>query len=89
MTDWLEEQCDDVGAVPRLPVSPKELGLPRKVGRYELRELIGEGGFGYVFRAYDPELQRPVAVKVARTPPARLRRRKRSDFWTRPGVRRS
>ncbi len=65
MTDWLEERCDDVGAVPRLPVSPEELGLPRKVGRYELRELIGEGGFGYVFRAYDPELQRPVAVKVA------------------------
>jgi serine/threonine-protein kinase len=33
-------------------------------GRYELRELIGEGSFGRVFRGYDRRLARPVAVKV-------------------------
>ncbi len=65
-TDWLEERCEDVGAVCRALASPEELGLPGKVGRYELGELIGEGGFGYVFRGYDPELRRHIAVKVAR-----------------------
>lgn len=33
------------------------------VGRYEIRVAIGEGGFGKVFRAWDPDLERPVAIK--------------------------
>lgn len=38
--------------------------------RYELREAIGRGGMGTVFRAFDRELERDVAVKVlhARAP---------------------
>ncbi len=32
--------------------------------RYRLDCLIGEGGFGQVWRGFDMELQRPVAVKV-------------------------
>jgi WD40 repeat protein/serine/threonine protein kinase len=31
---------------------------------YELRERIGAGGFGEVFRAYQPSVQREVAIKV-------------------------
>ena len=31
---------------------------------YELRETIGGGGFGTVYRAYQPAVQREVAVKV-------------------------
>lgn len=76
-TDWLEERTADVVAVSRSPTSPEELGLPGKVGRYELRELIGEGGFGYVFRGYDPELRRQVAVKVAR--PSRTTSQERAE----------
>ncbi len=33
---------------------------------YQLRELIGEGGFGRVYRAVDLKLKRAVAVKVIR-----------------------
>ena len=34
-----------------------------RIGRYEIRDAIGEGGFGRVYRAWDPELERQVAVK--------------------------
>ena len=40
--------------------------LPAKIGRYEVRQRLGLGGFGEVFRAYDPQLERDVAVKVPR-----------------------
>ena len=35
-----------------------------KLGRYEVREFIGEGGMGEVYRAWDSVLQRDVAVKI-------------------------
>jgi eukaryotic-like serine/threonine-protein kinase len=39
---------------------------PRVLGRFEIQEIIGRGGFGLVFRAYDPQLSRNVALKVPR-----------------------
>ncbi len=43
------------------PNHPEMLG---RIGRYEVERLIGAGGMGVVFKAYDTELNRPVAVKV-------------------------
>ncbi len=54
---------------------PDSLG---RIGHYEVLQVIGQGGFGIVFRAFDDVLHRVVAVKVlapqlAATSPARRR----------------
>ncbi|MEO0437731.1 MAG: serine/threonine-protein kinase, partial [Pseudomonadota bacterium] len=36
----------------------------RKLGRYEIVELIGEGGMAHVYKAFDPEISRSVALKI-------------------------
>ncbi len=39
---------------------------PRRLGKFELLEVVGQGGFGTVYKAHDPELGRTVAIKVPR-----------------------
>jgi formylglycine-generating enzyme required for sulfatase activity/predicted Ser/Thr protein kinase len=41
-------------------------GIP-KIGRFEIRKTLGQGAFGTVYLAYDPQLDRQVAIKVAKT----------------------
>ncbi len=38
--------------------------LGRTLGKYRIEALLGSGGFAWVYRAHDPELDVPVALKV-------------------------
>lgn len=46
--------------------SPTKSSEPplRTLGRFELRRVLGQGEFGRVYLAYDPQLDREVALKV-------------------------
>lgn len=53
-TDSVEEMLD-------APGHPENLG---RIGRYEIERTIGRGGMGVVFKGFDAELNRPVAIKI-------------------------
>ena len=63
-----------------LPGAPAGAGVPRgsprvepgaRIGRYVIIDEIGRGGMGVVYAAYDPELDRKVAVKLLHDAPSR------------------
>src|SRR5215216_4802855 len=65
----------DTAAAPTLAVGTPSLTplkhseparIGSKIGRYELRALLGAGGMGHVYEAYDAELDRAIALKVLR-----------------------
>lgn len=41
--------------------------LPRRIGKYELRQVLGKGGMGTVYRALEIGLHRSVAVKLMKS----------------------
>ncbi len=62
----------DAGAPPHarskesVVTQPMELPRGTTIGRYVVVQPIGQGGMGVVYLAYDPELDRRVAVKLLR-----------------------
>src|SRR4051794_9071102 len=53
-------------ATPTTTPGPEILARGATIGRYVVLGLVGRGGMGDVYAAYDPELDRKVAVKLVR-----------------------
>jgi serine/threonine protein kinase len=55
-----------VSTLAELPakIDPARVDPGARLGRYQLRGLLGAGGMGLIHRAYDPELEREIAIKV-------------------------
>src|ERR1700691_55360 len=51
---------------------PKELAQPRTIDRYQLKAIIGQGGMGLVYKAYDSVVRRDVALKTIKGSPSPL-----------------
>lgn len=40
--------------------------LPERLGRYPVQQILGTGAMGVVYLGFDPQIQRPVAIKTIR-----------------------
>ena len=68
LTPREEIACPSCGSSFRLETGETTAGNParKKLGRFEVGDLLGSGGFGSVYRAHDPELGRAVLQNVER-----------------------
>ncbi len=56
--------CADCSAIVGATYRQSRNSEVTRVGRYEVREELGRGGMGRVLKAYDPSLDRDVAIKL-------------------------
>jgi serine/threonine protein kinase len=51
------------------------MSTPQRIGKYEVIAQIATGGFGVIFKGWDPFIKRPVAIKMCNTPDDEVRER--------------
>src|SRR5215471_15055734 len=69
LTPREEIACPSCGSSFRLETdstTSDQLRPGQKLGKFELLDTVGQGAFGTVYKARDPELDRTVAIKVPR-----------------------
>lgn len=54
------------GGLPPTVAHSGPLTTPDRIGRFQIRRSLGQGGFGSVFLAWDPQLEREVVLKIPR-----------------------
>lgn len=70
LTAAYDRNAPDAPGISNAPASFDYLGPPShpemlgRLGRYEIERVVGTGGMGVVFKGFDTELHRPVAIKV-------------------------
>ena len=74
-TDGTRFSTDDmpVNIASRDANTTEDRATPRAIGRYQVRSILGEGGSGRVYLCHDPQLDRQVALKVAKFGPSMSR----------------
>jgi serine/threonine-protein kinase len=63
--DWVPPAPSPLAG--RTPAGTSSSDVPTQAGRFVLTGEIARGGMGAVFKAYDPDLDRNLAVKVLLT----------------------
>src|SRR5947209_7616296 len=57
-------RCNRTGRLATSMQVPQATHAIERLGRYQIRELVGEGAMATVYKAYDPDINRTIAVKL-------------------------